>query len=336
MGLFTSLATYRPNERVNPEENFTTELLRHILDYSRKYQTELFSLFMGLLDKHIPVCDYSKYEEIETQKYFISDGVGNAYVDLVIQSQDTSFFIEIKVESGLNYYIDNEGEFIDQIKKYDRIRSNHTKKLFLLTKYAHGHVIDNCKCLMWHDVYRIFKTYISNDQAEAYMVTEIMNYMEDKNMALEKVPFELSKGITAIFNLTRHLKTALDGLKINRVACGKISTGNDCQYMGYNIFLDGATRGHVGIWFDRGEIAFQHYTDGVMNYLRNKTDNYQDNNTISGQKYHRIHLEGKQCFSYFNFKDTNYFCLSVEDQVDVLKRWITHNYELMTTYNPQA
>jgi hypothetical protein len=341
MGLFTSLGTYRPNERVNPEENFTTELLRHILEYSRKHQTELFGLFMSLLDEYAPVHDYSKYGEVETQKYFSADGVGNAYVDLVIQSQDTYFLIEIKVESGLNYYeVDNAGgnqnNFIDQIKKYDMIRSNHTKKIYFLTKYAHGLAFDNCDCFiksfMWHDVYRIFKTYTSNDQAEAYLMGEIMNYMEDKNMALEKVPFDLTNGISAIYNLTRHLKTALDGISNSRVSVAKNTAGNDCQYMGYNISLDGATKGYVGIWFDTGQLAFQHYIEGIKNYLRDNIGSYQDNNLIDGQKYHRIYVEGNQCFSYFNFSDTKYFCLSVEGQVDVLKQWILHNYQLMTTH----
>ena len=200
--LFTRLGTYKPSESINPEENYSTELLTHMLRFSLKRGTDLFSRFAGeILREAVSVSDY-KDIDIETQQLFYLSTNNKAFPDITIRIRDRYLFIEVKVESSLNYYEVNNGgmavETIHQVKKYQRIPVE-SKCIYLLTKYPCQIDLKGCddfkRKFKWHDIHLMLRGYQTGDPVESYLVQEIIGYMEDKGMNIPKVTFEFGRGM---------------------------------------------------------------------------------------------------------------------------------------------
>ena len=142
VSLFSTLSKYTASENVTPEENFSTEILVYLLNYSLGKRTDLFQRFMHRLDEKVQLSDYSDYR-ISTQQYY---RVGKLIMipDITIETEQKIFFIEVKVESSLNSYIADENkdvraneskEYINQLEQYQKISTQKARAIFLLTKY---------------------------------------------------------------------------------------------------------------------------------------------------------------------------------------------------------
>jgi hypothetical protein len=324
--LFTALSTYKPTESVNPEENFSTELLVHLLRHSLKKGTVLFSLFAEkLLQVPVTVTDYEDIS-IETQALLYTDTDNRAFPDITIKTKDRHLFIEVKVESGLNYYEihngENATETVHQIRKYQGIKVTGPKSVYLLTKHPCELELGGCddfkKKFRWHDIHRMLKEYETEEPVEEYLIQEMTRYMEDKKMSTPKVTFELARGMEMLNALFEQMETALEGRDYKK------SFGY--EYLGYWIKRKngGGTdenMGWVGNYYEGTRMVFEHHNEKVKEHIKkNRLQGYE----VSENKRHMD--------ASFDFEERRYFCLSAEEQVKAIKEWVDENSRLIEEY----
>ena len=327
--LFTALSTYKPTDGVNPEENYSTELLAQLLRFSLKKGSYLFTQFADkLLGEFVNVSDYQDIR-IDTQELFYTStnnkALNNkAFPDITIRIKDRCLFIEVKVESGLNYYEADNGDYgkeiINQVSKYQGIQVK-PKNIYLLTKYHCEFDPGNCEDFKgkfrWHDVHRLLKEYSPDDPVEEYLVQETITYLEDKGMSIPKVTFEFVRGMEMLNNLFKQIETALEGYKIEK------SFGYN--WMGYYIYIlkktgERAGVGWVGNAYESDKLLFEHQSSNVSEHIKsNNLTGYETSNKYKAK-------------TYFNFEERKYFCLPPDEQVDALKQWIDENCDLIEKY----
>jgi hypothetical protein len=309
-------------ETITPEENYSTELIVYLLKYSLENETLLFSQFMELLDKEIALSEYEQFT-ISTQNTLSTDINFLARPDITIETEGEFFFIEVKVESGINFYSteNKQGckEIINQIQMYQQIKTTREKNLYLLTKYNCDLPFDDCrdfkKKIMWQSIHQLLKNYESEDSVEEFLVTESKKYMEEKNMAIPKVSYELVNGMESLKNLLVQLRTALEGIPYK--------FGGGSTWVGFLLLLDKkqkSSSGWVGTEFDGSRLNFSYSDENAVKVIKSK--------------YHNKYVEaGSQYETYFDFEENHFFCLKPEDQLIKLKKWIDENYKKLKEYS---
>ena len=313
--LFSLLNTCNLSESVNREENYSTELLVYLLNYSLKNATDLFRHFMEFLGEDIEESNYNDFK-ISTQNIFYTTTNIKAIPDITIETKDNFIFIEVKVESGLNYYLienaDESTTIINQIQKYQTIDSSKQKNIYLLTKYSYNEQINGCpdfrKKFKWFEIHKLLKDYRSKNSIENYLVTEIIQFMEDKGMTIPKVSHEIVAGMESLRNLRRQIETALEGIPYQK------SFGY--EWMGY--YVVNSSTAWVGNYYEGHRLSFEHHHPKVIKFIEDK--NLQNYELCEDKKHY--------C-TYFDFERNRYFCLSAEEQLDLLRKWIKENYELI-------
>ena len=290
--LFSILGVYKPGENRTPEENFTTEILVYLLKYSQSRSKELLTNFMKLLGLAIDVDEI----KISTQKSFKTKRNCIARPDITIYLKDRIVFVEVKLESDLNYYnnINEEETPWNQIEQYQDIICIQDKEIYLLTKHRHANLFESCKDykrnILWQDIHDILSKHQSNDAVEVYLISEFLRYMEDKRMIVPKVEKDLLKGIDALLDLASQLLFAIENNTILKY------TKPNSSWMGYYLKdKENRDMGYVGLNF--GETR--------LTYI-----------------YSNNHRE------YFVFDEHDYFSLSSEEQLKKLSGWIKYNYSL--------
>lgn len=326
--LFNKLSIYQPDKNITPEENFSTELFVYLMNYSLSKGTELFSEFMKILDVNADIPNYFSYK-ISTQQVFYAVNNNKAIPDITIKTHNEYYFIEVKVESGINYYdIENgEGnkEVINQIQKYQNIKIPEKKHIYLLTKHPCNITFDKCadfkKRIIWQNIYKLLSKYQSTDCVERYLVEEIISYMEEKKMSIPKVSYELIKGMESLCNLLQQIKTVLDALK------GVTPwSGSGIEYVGYHLKKGNDKIAWVGTYYNKpAELVFEYSNENVMKVIEEKKKQGELKEfSLSRNKHYDV---------YFDLEEHCYFCLSPEKQLDELKQWIDSNYNNLLQYS---
>lgn len=312
--LFIILSKYKAREGLTPEENFTTEILVYILKFSLKNKTKLFSCFMQLLMENVEIDNYSEYN-ISTQKSYFTDLCSVVYPDITIERNDKVFLIEVKIESGINYYEiygkDGEEKIINQIEKYDRIDSHLEKNLFLLSKYICHEKFDNYSCfrkkLRWNQIFENFKRYKSEETVEGFLLEQFMDYLKEKGMSLQKVSFEIVKGMESLGALFAMIEIALEGVNYKK--------SFRYDWLGYYLLAEHGLNkkvGWIGTYYDGSKLLFEYEDESVVESIKLKNSDilFEDNVAI------------------FDFEKHMFFCLDAEKQLLKLKEWIDRNYNL--------
>jgi len=319
--LFSILSIYKPLETVNPEENFSTELLVYLLKFSIENRTLLFSNFMNFLGIKVDESEYEKFS-IYTQLVFYTEDGKHAFPDITIETESELVFIEVKLESGLNYYdLENEENrkvAINQIQLYQTIRTLKKKSIFLLTKYFCDLPFEDCpdfkKKLRWQDFYYLIKQYETKDAVEKYLIEEEKKYMEGKNMSIPKVSYEIMNGMESLKNLILQMESALEGLPYKR------SFGY--SGLGYYLLLNDNQICWVGTYYDGKKLLIEVINENAINAIESRKEN-----ELIWEK------DRKKNVTYFDFEENHYFCLNAEKQLEKLKKWIDDNYKKLVEYS---
>jgi len=319
--LFCILSTYKPLETVNPEENFSTELLVYLLKYSLENSTLLFSSFLNFLCLKVDESEYERFSIYTQLVYFTEDGK-QVFPDITLETEDELIFIEVKLESGLNYYdIENEEnreEAINQIQLYQTIKTLKEKKIYLLTKYFCDLSFENClsfkKKLRWQDFYYLIKQYKAEDSVEKYLIEEVKKYMEEKNRSIPKVSYEIMNGMESLKKLINQMESALEGIPYKR------SFGY--EWMGYYLSFNDIPICWVGTYYDGKKLLVQVNNENAIKAIESGTKD-----EFIWKKYMKKNV------TYFDFEEKYYFCLKAEEQLETLKKWIDSVYKKLVEYS---
>jgi len=319
--LFSTLSTYKPLETINPDENFSTELLVYLLKYSLENNTLLFSSFMNFLGVKVDESEYERFS-IYTQRGFFTEDGKQVFPDIALETEDKLIFIEVKLESGLNYYdVENEEnrkEAINQIQLYQTIKTLKEKKIYLLTKYFCDLSFEDCsnfkKKLRWQDFYYLIKQYKTQDSVESYLIEEVRKYMEGKNMSIPKVSYEIMNGMESLKNLVAQMESALEGIPYRR------SFGY--FWIGYYLLFNENQICWVGTYYDGKKLQFEVINENAINAIESREEN-----EFIWEK------DRKKYVTDFDFEENHYFCLKAEEQLEILKKWIDSVYKKLVEYS---
>ena len=98
------------------------------------------------------------------------------------------------------------------------------------------------KSLTWYSVYSITKKYVQNlsddyDLINKFLLDQFIRYLEETNMAIEKVSWEILNGTKSLLNLFAQIKGAFEKLKGNSQIKNYGSPSSSSWYMGWKVTL---------------------------------------------------------------------------------------------------
>lgn len=180
MNIFCELRTYTDRKNKTQIENFTTESLKYIFNYSLINRTLLVGKIMSYFE--IPFNDYSDID-ISSQEQFIC-GKKKTIPDLTIRTNtECIYLIEVKVDSKFNRY-KYQNKMVDQVELYSNIPN---AKVITLTKALWSKTSVKHKKCYWYEVYSLLQNYISENEIEKYLLSQYCEYLYANGMGVRRV-----------------------------------------------------------------------------------------------------------------------------------------------------
>jgi hypothetical protein len=187
--LFLQLKKYSGGA-ISQDENYVTEALATLL--------EEFPSFRTYLVRELCNIELEPEATVRTQVIYETGqlGLGRAILDLVIEDTSNFIIIEVKVESGLNYYEAVEGGdqvVYSQITKYENCEGLPTNKsisIFTLSKYPlHVKAVDYHYFkheVLWRTLFAKMEDYhrtLASETPEKYLLGKFMCFLKEEGMA---------------------------------------------------------------------------------------------------------------------------------------------------------
>lgn len=191
------------------DENFTTEAFVHLLRHLQVFEPETASLLLGFLSGkrlRLTAEDCSRLE-ITTQNTFMQ-----GRPDILVSGPAHFVIIEVKIQSQPGW---------DQLDRYREIlsrRNEPNKYLVLLSRYpVDRDESDKVDChVRWHRVARILgqaSTQVGSTTS-VYLIGQFLEFLIESGMAMEKVSWELVRGVQSLLNLMDMLGEAVRAAKV--------------------------------------------------------------------------------------------------------------------------
>jgi PD-(D/E)XK nuclease superfamily len=243
--LLIALHTY-----TQQDENFTTEALVHFLRFLQTYEPgRACALVAGLTGGLVTVSDEEiRSLAITTQKHF-STGTP----DILISGLGYYVFVEVKVEADPGW---------NQLDKYreilDKRREAH-RYLVLLSRYTVDPVerAKADKHVRWHSIAQIIAlsaVTTAQTAVAAFLTEQFLAFLRERGMAMERVGWELTRGMQSLRSLVSMLEEALGSSK----QVEKIEANAGKEWNGFK-FLVASKQCWSGVYYSRCEIAFEAY-----------------------------------------------------------------------------
>ena len=201
--IFSALAKYSSGE----SENYLTEafvfLLTHLLEGDRKTAVKILDR-LCVKDKGFGF-DPEQTIIISTQKT-----TEEGRPDIEIVAPNTRIYIEVKDYAHLGY------RQIERYRKALEAYSEKNKCIVLLTRFAvelEGGAEPD-KHVRWFEVYNWLAEAELEDPVSEYLVRAFMDFMEEKQMSIQKVGWEYIKGVPALTNLMNMIQVAIESLSL--------------------------------------------------------------------------------------------------------------------------
>lgn len=191
-------------------EDFLTNSFVYLLNYLLENER---TLAIGLLNF---ICgENSEFTFGENEKVVISTQkfTNEGTPDIEIKSYDKCIYVEVKHDSGLGK---------DQIERYRIALRNECaaiKKIVLLTKYSID--LDDInqyrapdRHIRWYQIHKYLEGFKPKNEIAKFFVNQFIEFLEGKQMAIQKISWEYSNGIRAFLNLVDMIGVAIEELGI--------------------------------------------------------------------------------------------------------------------------
>lgn len=231
------------------DENFTTEAFVHLLRHLQVFEPEIANFLLRFLSgERIKLTneDCSKLE-ISTQNTFME-----GRPDILIAGPAHFVIIEVKVESDPGW---------DQLDRYRELlntREEADKCLVLLTRYPvepnEEKKVDSC--VRWDRTARVLNqaSERAHDSTSTFLFRQLLQFLIERGMAMEKVGWELVRGVQSLMSLMGMLGEAVTSTKLKQ----KPPTAG-IEFNGRYLYVDD-TECWTGIYYSKPQvIAFEAY-----------------------------------------------------------------------------
>jgi hypothetical protein len=223
------------------DENFITETFVYVLRILISNEPKAASLILrAITDGFINVStDEINSVDIKTQ---VTTESGKP--DISISTDDHLVYIEVKVDSGFGHC--QLERYRSQLQRSGIINT----KLITLTRYQ---FIDYPSCeapdfsLRWHILPDLLSNLTIKDKVTLYVISEFINLLRIRGLAMEKVGWEIISGVKSFIALIDMIAEALAAKK---VSIHRNSPAQD--WRGY--YLENKTF-FIGIYYDTPELV---------------------------------------------------------------------------------
>lgn len=205
--IFSTLSKY--NSATN--ENYLTEafvyVLRQLLERDCRAGIAILNKLCFNDDGH-----FDPNEKIEISTQVLRKELGKP--DIKISSPNKLIYIEVKYESGL-------GE--RQLERYfEIIKSSPAtiKRVCMLTRYAIDFdelSVKPNKHVRWYEVHDWLSKVKVEDPISKYLIKEFTNFLEVKQMSIQKIGWEYIRGVPALLNLIDMIEVAIKGASLSGI-----------------------------------------------------------------------------------------------------------------------
>lgn len=279
-------------------EDFLTNSFVYLLNYFLENEKPLGTDLLNFICFKNEEIAFSEEEAIviTTQKF---TDVGTP--DIELKSNDKFIYIEVKHDSGLGN---------QQIERYRKaLDKEHAslKKIVLLTKFSIDLATKNQeghpdKHIRWYQIHRYLEGLKPKTDICKFLIDQFTDFLEGKQMAIQRVRWEYTNGIRAFFNLVDMIGVAIEelGIKIYSKSAG-------WDWRGY--YLE-----------SKDEFCGIYHSEPDYVYLFIYAPNFksQDKNFI-----YPFYEEDNGIYFELSLEDSYFFSLQKEDQLNVLKKFIS-------------
>lgn len=192
------------------DENFTTEAFIYVLLHLQQVDPEAAAVLLHQLTDSKVLLDKEQIEFVEIKTQSTTE---QGRPDIEIRFHNILIFIEVKINSDFEE---------TQISRY---RSELNKSgisnnlLITVTKYAYPFYQKNAAeqpdiNIRWHQIADWLKDLRPVYQTSTFLITQFVNFLIKRGIAMEKVSWELSNGISSFQSLLTMINEALTAQKI--------------------------------------------------------------------------------------------------------------------------
>jgi hypothetical protein len=199
--LFSRLFRYLPTEKSSPLENYLTEIFAYLLKKSEAFKSNFFGL-IGIGEAEINTISENDIQTQVVKK-------DNTF-DILISNDNLEIIIENKVESEFGK---------GQMEKYRKYLNSIEKKLTQLvtiTKSPEYEGLDYADCkITWYEIYKkLLEDKMISNYEERYIdyFLSLKNFLREKDMGIEKITWEIARGIEAEKNLINQIDLVFNEL----------------------------------------------------------------------------------------------------------------------------
>jgi hypothetical protein len=279
-------------------EDFLTNSFVYLLNYLLETEKSLAIELLNFISVNNSEFTFKECEEvvITTQKP-TEEGVP----DIEIRSNDKYIYVEVKHDSGL-------GE--KQIERYRKALGHERqaiKKIVLLTRFSLDFEGTNQKRvpdkhIRWYQIHKYLEGFKPKNEIAKFLVNQFIEFLEGKQMAIQKISWEYSNGIRAFLNLVDMIGVAIEELGIKTY-----SKSAGWEWKGY--YLENKDE-FCGIYYVEPDSVYTFiYAPNLKPHDKNfPYAYYEEDNGV----YFELSLE-----------DTHFFALQKDEQLDILKQFIS-------------
>jgi hypothetical protein len=191
------------------DENFTTDAFAYLLRHLRDHEPNALVHKLDKLTGGWPGLDTDSCRSLEIGT---QETITEGRLDIVIKGPADSVVVEVKVEQEID---------VEQLKRYrkhlDTGPVNLRKRLILLTRYPiedHAiHALVDVE-VRWYQIAEWLEASLPlGDPVNAYLVRQFLGFLRKGGMTMERVGWELTRGVQSLRHLFDMLNEAL-------ISCG--------------------------------------------------------------------------------------------------------------------
>lgn len=205
-------------------ENIFSALSKYDSASEENYLTEAFVFLVNrLLDRDGPVgiqlltnlcvdSDEFFFDPSEPISIVTQVGTEQGRPDIEISTRDKLIYIEVKHDSGLGP---------TQLQRYKKALEESgvdVTKLILLTRFSielNDEETQLCRHVKWFEVYNWLTEAEPEDAVSQYLARAFLDFLEEKQMSMQKVGWEYIKGVPALRNLMNMIEVAIKNASLS-------------------------------------------------------------------------------------------------------------------------
>lgn len=316
--LFVVLSKYPTSNVRSPFENFVSEGLVYLLNYSRYCVTPFLKLFLKLFEIDNITDNYNNIR-ISTQESFYSTLGYHPIPDISITINETIYLIEVKVDAKINtnYQLESDG-IIDQIQLYQNIKGVSKDHVYLLSKvYYNSPCLLKKNNILWHQIAHLIKNeMIKADIIEKFLMNNYIQLLEENFMSAKRISQALEPSLQSITNFMSNMRIIFDNINLKTYE----NTSLVCGWTGYNVAKDSGKYLWAGMYTDiPNKICFEVIDSKLQEIVKS-------HKTLFVEYYHNKF--GSKIVSFYEMNNEFYDKDEIEQFNDVLQ-WINQCCKLL-------